>query len=86
MCNSRGKGTRLLRRTEALLIALRNEEGHSNVSEAPKAFRGWRKIERINEWRGKVLHGQVLRQTEAVREKASLTYYGKEISRKKRRG
>ena len=36
--------------TEALLIAVRNEEGLNNVSEAPKAFREQEKIERLNEW------------------------------------
>ena len=57
--------------TEVLLIAVRNKEGLNNVSEAPKAFREWKKIERLNEWRGKVLQGQILRQTENVGDKSS---------------
>lgn len=67
--------------TEALLIAVRNEEGLNNVSEAPKAFRERKKIESLNEWRGKVLHGHILRQTEDVSHPG--TGCRKEISRKK---
>ena len=32
----------------------------------PTAFRERKRIERLNEWRGKVLHGQILKQTEDV--------------------
>ena len=45
-----------------------NEEGLNNVNEAPEAFREPKKIERLNEWRNQVLHGQILIQTEDVRD------------------
>ena len=43
-------------------------------------------IERLNEWRGKALHGQILRQTEDVRDKLSWDWLRKGDLKKETEG
>ena len=54
--------------------------------ETPKTFRERKKIERLNKWRDKALQGQIIRQTEEVRDESSWDWLQKGDLKKEREG